>query len=65
MSGKYETWMSEDITWCARKCDDTDCERNSRNRRCKEGLFSVADMFDPFKCPVDAELPEKGERQCR
>lgn len=64
MSSKYETWMSEDITWCARKCDDTDCFRNLKNKKLS-GLYSTADMFDPFKCPVDAELPEKGERQCR
>lgn len=54
----YLDWMHDDITWCCRECSDTDCERNSRNRRCKEGLFSAADMFDPFKCPVDAEMPK-------
>lgn len=54
----YLDWLHDDITWCCRECSNMDCERNSRNRRCKEGLYSVADMFDPFKCPVDAELPE-------
>lgn len=51
-------WLHDDITWCCRECSDTNCERNNRNRRCKEGLYSAADMFDPFKCPVDAELPK-------
>lgn len=54
----YLDWLHDDITWCCRECSDTACERNSRNRRCKEGLYSVADMYDPFKCPVDAEMPE-------
>ena len=54
----YLDWLHDDITWCCRECSNMDCERNSRNRRCKEGLYSVADMYDPFKCPVDAELPE-------
>ena len=52
----YLDWLHDDITWCCRECSDMTCERNSRNRRCKEGLFSVTDMYDPFKCPVDAEL---------
>lgn len=55
----YLDWMHDDITWCCRECSDIDCERNRVNRRCKEGLFSAADMFDPFKCPVDAELPKQ------
>lgn len=55
----YLDWLHDDITWCCRECSDTNCERNSRNRRCKEGLFSVADMYDPFKCPVDAEMPKQ------
>jgi len=54
----YLDWLHDDITWCRRECSNMDCERNSRNRRCKTGLHSVADMFDPFKCPVDAELPK-------
>ena len=54
----YLDWLHDDITWCCRECSNMDCERNSRNRRCKEGLFSVADMYDPFKCPVDAEMPK-------
>lgn len=57
--GSYLDWMHDDITWCRRECSDKDCERNKVNRRCKEGLFSAADMFDPFKCPVDAELPKQ------
>ena len=55
----YLDWMHDDITWCCRECSDKDCERNNRNRRCKEGLYSAADMYDPFKCPVDAEIPEE------
>jgi hypothetical protein len=55
----YLDWMHDDITWCCRECSNMDCERNSRNRRCKEGLYSVADMYDPFRCPVDAELPKQ------
>lgn len=55
----YLDWLHDDITWCRRECSDKDCERNKVNRRCKEGLYSAADMFDPFKCPVDAELPEE------
>ncbi len=55
----YLDWLHDDITWCCRECSDMTCERNSRNRRCKEGLFSAADMFDPFKCPVDAEMPKQ------
>ena len=54
----YLDWLHDDITWCCRECSNMDCERNSRNRRCKEGLYSVADMYDPFKCPVDAEMPK-------
>ena len=54
----YQDWLHDDITWCCRECSNMDCERNNRNRRCKEGLFSAADMFDPFKCPVDAEMPK-------
>ena len=54
----YLDWLHDDITWCCRECSNMGCERNSRNRRCKKGLYSVADMFDPFRCPVDAELPE-------
>ena len=55
----YLDWIHDDITWCCRECSDTACERNSRNRRCKEGLYSAADMYDPFKCPVDAEMPKQ------
>ena len=55
----YLDWLHDDITWCCRECSNMNCERNSRNRRCKEGLYSVADMFDPFKCPVDAEMPKQ------
>jgi hypothetical protein len=55
----YLDWLHDDITWCCRECSNMDCERNSRNRRCKEGLYSVADMYDPFRCPVDAEIEEK------
>lgn len=52
-------WMHDDITWCCRECSNTDCVRNTVNRKCKEGLFSAADMYDPFKCPVDAEMPKQ------
>lgn len=55
----YLDWLHDDITWCCRECSNMDCERNSKNRRCKEGLYSVADMYDPFKCPVDAEMPKQ------
>ena len=55
----YLDWLHDDITWCCRECSNMNCERNSRNRRCKEGLYSVADMYDPFKCPVDAEMPKQ------
>lgn len=55
----YLDWLHDDITWCCRKCSNTDCERNKVNMRCKTGLHSVADMFDPFKCPIDAEMPER------
>ena len=54
----YLDWLHDDITWCCRECSDKDCFRNKVNMRCKTGLHSVADMFDPFKCPVDAEMPE-------
>lgn len=57
----YLDWLHDDITWCCRECSNMDCERNSRNRRCKEGLYSAADMYDPFKCPVDAAMP--GEKK--
>lgn len=58
----YLDWLHDDITWCCRECSNMDCERNSRNRRCKEGLYSVADMYDPFKCPVDAEMPKEQKK---
>lgn len=55
----YLDWLHDDITWCRRECSDKSCERNKVNMRCKTGLHSVADMFDPFKCPVDAEMPKQ------
>lgn len=55
----YLDWLHDDITWCCRECSNMDCERNTMNRKCKEGLYSAADMYDPFKCPVDAEIEEK------
>ena len=54
----YLDWLHDDITWCCRECSNMDCERNTMNRKMTSGLCSMADMFDPFKCPVDAELPE-------
>ena len=56
--GSYLDWLHDDITWCCRECDDMDCERNLMNRKMTTGFISMADMFDPFKCPVDAEMPE-------
>lgn len=58
----YLDWLHDDITWCCRECSDTACERNTMNRKCKEGLCSVADFFDPFRCPVDAEMPERNKQ---
>lgn len=55
----YLDWLHDDITWCCRECSDMDCERNTMNKRMTTGLCSMADMFDPFKCPVDAELPKQ------
>ena len=55
----YLDWLHDDITWCCRECSNMDCERNTMNRKMTSGLCSMADMYDPFKCPVDAELPKQ------
>ena len=61
----YLDWLHDDITWCCRECDDMDCERNLMNRKMTTGLILMADMFDPFKCPVDAEIPiDKKDKKC-
>lgn len=61
----YLDWLHDDITWCCRECNDTDCERNLMNRKMTTGFISMADMFDPFKCPVDAEIPiDKKDKKC-
>lgn len=57
--GSYLDWLHDDITWCCRECSDMNCERNTMNRKMTSGLCSMADMYDPFKCPVDAELPKQ------
>ena len=55
----YLDWLHDDITWCCRECSNMDCERNTMNRKMTSGLCSMADMYDPFKCPVDAEMPKQ------
>lgn len=61
----YLDWLHDDITWCCRECSDMDCERNLMNRKMTTGFISMADMFDPFKCPVDAEIPiDKKDKKC-
>ena len=54
----YLDWLHDDITWCCRECSNMNCERNTMNRKMTTGFISMADMYDPFKCPVDAEMPE-------
>lgn len=49
-------WMHDDITWCRRRCPNKECFRNQVNRRLKEGLISVADMYKEGKCPKEAVL---------
>ena len=49
-------WMHDDITWCRRKCPNKDCFRNQLNRRLKEGLISVADMYKEGECPKEAVI---------
>lgn len=51
----FVDWMHDDITWCRRKCPNKDCFRNQVNRRLKEGLISVADMYKEGECPKEAE----------
>lgn len=64
-STSYMDWLHDDITWCCRECSDMNCERNMMNRKMTTGLISMADMFDPFKCPVDAEIPiDKKDKKC-
>lgn len=61
----YLDWLHDDITWCRRECSDMDCERNLMNRKMTTGFISMADMYDPFKCPVDAEIPiDKKDKKC-
>ena len=59
VKGNYKDmvdWMHDDITWCRRKCPRYCCFRNQVNRRLKEGLISVADMYKEGKCPKEAEI---------
>jgi hypothetical protein len=51
----------DDITFCCRECSNTECFRNRKNMKCKEGLHSFADFFGEMKnevCPKDASLPD-------
>ena len=59
VKGNYKDmvdWMHDDITWCRRKCPDTECFRNIVNKRTKKGLYSIGDMYKEGKCPKEAVL---------
>ena len=56
-------WMMDDITWCARECDNTSCFRNLKNRKLKGGMISIGDMFEKGRCPDTAKMPRKRKRK--
>lgn len=43
---------SDDITWCASKCDNKECFRHDSNMRNKIGLHSYAEFKGTDTCPL-------------